>query len=78
MGVIQDGQEIAKLMYMMDRSLSVNRSPQLTQATPRNTPTLLSSGFELSSMRPDPLYMTSIGYEIVRSSDSTQLDEGIN
>lgn len=78
MGVMQDGQEIAKLMYIMDRSLSVIRSTLLTQASPRNTPTLLSSGFALTATRPDPLHMTSIGYQIVRASDSTQLDEGIN
>jgi hypothetical protein len=73
--VIEGGQEIATLSYMMDRSLSVNRSTQLTQATPRNTPTLLSSGFALETIRPDPLATTSIGYQIVRATDSTELDE---
>ena len=75
MSVMQGGQEIATLIYMMDRSRSVNRSPQLTQATPRNTPTLLSTGFALETTRPDPLATTSIGYQIVRTSDSRELDE---
>lgn len=78
MGVMQDGQEIATLIYMMDRSLSVGHSSQLTQASPRNTPTLLSSGWALEATHPDPLHMTSIGYQIVRPSESTLLDESIN
>ena len=75
MSVMQGGQEIATLSYMMDRSRSVNRSPQLTQATPLNTPTLLSSGFALEPIRPDPLNTMSIGYQIMRASDSRELDE---
>lgn len=60
---------------MTDRSLSVSRSSQLLQASPRNTPTILSSVFALEATRPDPLRTTTIGYQIVRAPGSSGLDE---
>ncbi len=71
--------EVAHIMYFTDRTLSVARNSDITQAT-KNTPTLIGSNFSITSFVPDSLYPNRTGYKIIQTtSDSKErLDETKN
>ena len=77
--VLIDDIEVAHIMYFTDRTLSVARNSDITQAT-KNTPTLIGSNFSITSFVPDSLYPNRTGYKIIQTtSDSKErLDETKN
>lgn len=75
MSVMQDGKEIATLVYMTDSSLSVERVNKATTQTPRNTPVILSSGFSIQKMYGKVFHSDVLGYKIFRATESNELDE---
>ncbi len=78
MSVMLDGEEVATLVYMMDSTLSVERVTQVSDASPKNTPVILSSGFSIQKTPGNPLNPATLGYKIFRLTGSTELDETKN
>ena len=78
MRVMQSGRYIATLVYMTDTNQSVERSPDITAETIRNTPLILSSGFSLLPL-PISAYSSNIyGYKVIRPTQIRELDESKN
>lgn len=78
MRVMRSGSQIATLEYITDTRLSVTNSRVFVPDTPRNTPLLLSSQQGIQSMRTNPLDMSVLGYQIIKSRYDQELDETIS
>lgn len=75
MSVMQNGKEIAQILYLTDSSLSVERANKATTQTPRNTPVILSSGFSIQKMYGKVFQSPVLGYKIFRAAEANELDE---
>lgn len=78
MSVMFDDKEIARLIYITDSSLSVERIAQAGNASSVNTPTILNSGFSIQKIPGNPLNPSISGYKIFRATNSDELDETKN
>lgn len=78
MTVMFDNKEIAKLVYITDSSLSVERISQVGDTASKNTPVILNSGFSIQKIPGSSLNPSISGYKIFRVTDSDELDETKN
>jgi hypothetical protein len=78
MGVIFDNKEIARLIYITDSSLSVEKETQTNSSSLLNTPVILNSGFSIQKIPGNPLNTSISGYKVFRVTDSEELDETKN
>lgn len=78
MSVMLDDKEIARLIYITDSSLSVEKQSQENQSSSNNTPVILNSGFSIQKIPGNPLNTSISGYKIFRVTDSEELDETKN
>ncbi len=77
MSVIENDQEIATLVYMMDSNQSVVKQDTVNSIAV-NTPIILSSWFSIESLHSDPIHTNIIWYKILRPVSSDEIDETKN
>lgn len=77
-GVMLDNTEIAKLVYIMDSTLSVERAATLEESSQKNTPVILSTGFSIAQTPGNPLYPSAFGYKIFSLTSNQELDDTKN
>jgi hypothetical protein len=77
-GVMLDNREVAKLLYIMDPTLSVEKNSNIDAVSQKNTPIILSSWFSITKSYGNPLYPTAFGYKIFSLTNSQELDETKN
>ena len=78
MGVMLDDKEIARLIYITDSSLSVEKIVQGSGTYPKNTPVILNSGFSIQKIVGSSLDSSISGYKIFRVTNSEELDDTKN
>jgi len=67
-----NGSEVATLTYITDNTVSVSRNATVIE---KNTPTLLNSGYSISSFTQNSNSPNTLGYKIYKSSNAVELDE---
>lgn len=75
MSIIEYGQEVATLVYLMDRNQSVIRQDNTANSSSINTPIILSSGFSIEEVHNDPIHTNIVGFKILRPVSTEEIDE---